>query len=226
MEKNTPVKLTNKWWTDNKAKTLKDKGKLGDALKKYETATKELGSKGRFRAEALCASYAACTVLLKAAKTNASACTNNIHDETCHVMKNSFKTAVTARQKELKTAWEAMRKTIMKMQFDAIYKDKTYRVLLVQRAKENGETNNLNCYLALQKKKDQATYDMYIKPSSGGQSANIKGSLRKEFHKAADEGKLDKAPWAKVKDFVRGQVYANLLGADFATYVMGKADIE
>lgn len=226
MEKNTPVKLTAKWWVDNKATTLKDKGKLADALKKFESSTKGLLAKGQLKAKALNESFAACKAMLKAAQTNAKACAKNVHDETCYVLKNTFKTAVESRQKELKTTWETMRKAITKMSFETAYKDKTYRVLLVQRAKKCGETNNLNLYIALQKKKNQETFEKYIKPFSGGESANIKGALRKEFHKFAAEGKLDKAPWGKLVDFVRGQVYANLLGIDFAVYVMGDMNIE
>jgi hypothetical protein len=224
MEKNTKVQLTKKWWDDNKATTLKDKGKLGEALATFEKAQKlAAASKGSAKAKAMKAANAACEAMLKAADTNQKNCTKKIHDETQHILKNGFETAVETVQKDLKKSWEAMRTDLKNKKPAEVFKDRTLRVELHKQMKANFDLKHMDFIMSVSKR-NMEVYDTFISRSSNTQ-VNVIRKTRDAFQQAAESGNIANAPWKKATEEVLTRIQQTYLGIQFANSLMGSAEL-
>ncbi|WP_372574998.1 hypothetical protein [Ruegeria jejuensis] len=87
MDKTTQVQLNEKWWKDNQPRTLKDKGKLGVALKNFDSHWKlAQNAKGPTKLGCLEQALAALNAIDMAAKKNSAACVKGAHDGAKHVL--------------------------------------------------------------------------------------------------------------------------------------------
>lgn len=221
MKKNTKVLLTQKWWKDNKAKTLIGKGNLGKTLGAFESAFKlAIVAKGAERAKRLKTAISLCDALDEAAKKNAKACNSKIHADTLHVLKTSFPAEVDKHRKVLQKALKTMKQELTSLKVSDLLKDKTMLVLYMQMAKKNFTIENINFILAA-KKKNAAVYDEFIKEYAS-QQINIDYDLRVEFDNAFRDGKLGSAPWSKAVNVCASLIMTNDLGAKFTKHVMGE----
>ena len=219
MKKNTKVKLTQKWWKDNKAKSFVGKGKLGKTLAAFEPALKlAVVSKGAEQGKRLKAALKLCDALDVAAATNAKACVSKLHADTKYVLQNSFPAEVEKHRKLLQNQYKALRKEYESMTVLKMLKDKTALALYVAMAKKR--FNDENIYFIMNaKKKNQAVYDEYIKESAPKQ-INIDASLRGQFDNAAAQGNLSAAPWKKAVGECMKLIQDNDMGSRFANFVM------
>lgn len=220
MKKNTKVILTQKWWKDNKAKTLIGKGNLGKTLGAFESAFKlAIVSKGAERAKRLKVAIKLCDALDEAAKKNAKACNAKLHADTLHVLKNSFPAEVDKHRKILVKSYKGMQQELMSIKVSDLLKDKTMLVLYMQLAKKNYTIENINFILSA-KKKNAAVYNEFIKEGAS-QQINIDYDLRVQFDNAFRDGSLGSAPWGKAVTVCSSLISTNDLGAKFTKFVMG-----
>lgn len=214
MEMNTKVILTAKWWTDNKAKTLKDKGKLEQALKNYGKVAKSWGgAKGEVLMKALMNILASLDALDKAADTNIKACVKGVHNETKHVLSGAFKKDVEAERKQFIKRKKDLLKEAGSLTFKKIYGDMSWRVLFLQFAKKVYISENINFLIAVEaeKKKNKKTYEMFIKLGAK-QELNLSKKTRDNFKNAFEKGdKPTKGDWndaiETTKQYIRSGGY-------------------
>jgi len=220
MKKNTKVKLTQKWWKDNKAKTLVGKGNLGKTLAAFEPALKlAVVSKGAEQAKRLKVAIKLCDALDAAAAKNAKACVPKLHTDTKFVLQNSFPAEVDKHRKLLVKQQQTLRKTLASLTAQQMLKDKTYLSLYVAMAKTRYNSENVN-FIMHAKKKNAAIYDEYIKEGAP-QQINIDGSLRIKFDDAMQNGDIGSAPWKQAVGVCVSLIQVNDMGLKFAKFVMG-----
>ncbi len=221
MEKTTKVVLSEKWWKDNKAKTLPEKG-LGKALGKLEAITKLAAvAKGAEKAKSLKAVLAVCDEVDKAAAATIKACKKKLHDETKFVLENAFKSAMAKVRKDYMSEYAALEKKIKALTMTDILKDRTYRVLFQQYSKKRYVEENIN-FLMAAAKKDDKVYKEFIKEGAP-QQINIDGPVRTAFDEAFAKGDVKKGPWPKAIAAIINLITINDLNSrKFANFVLGK----
>ena len=196
MEKNTKVVLTEKWWNDNKAKTLVDKGNVGKTLKLAEGAFKlAFVAKGKELVKQVNAALGICEALDKAALSTAGACLPKVHGDTAFVLKNTFKAEVEKHRKLLSKHLADYQSEIKKITIHEIVKDKTLMVAFIQFAAKSHFDHEPRFVISAVKKSADI-YKQFIEAGSKDE-INISGSLRSEFKKFFDKGEIQKAPWDK-----------------------------
>ena len=221
MKKNTKVDLTRKWWKDNKAKTLVDKGNLDKALAAFEPAFKlSQAAKGTEKIKRMKVALSLCDALDAAAQKNAKACVSKLHSDTKYVLQNSFPAEVAKYRKTLQNQYKALRKEYVSMTAQQLLKDKTALTLYIAMAKKRYCDENIY-FIMNAKKKNQAVYDEYIKESAPKQ-INIDASLRVQFDQAAQQGNLSAAPWKKAVGECLKLIQDNDMGPKFAKFVFGE----
>ncbi len=220
MKKNTKVLLTQKWWKENKAKTLKDKGGLGKVLGAFESAYKlAFAAKGTEQFKRLKVALKLCGALDVAAGKNAKACISKIHADTKHVLENSFLSEVADHRKRLLNVQKELVIKIAKMKITDVIKDKSYLVQYMAMAKKRLNQENINFILA-SKKKNAAVYNEYIKVGSP-QEINIDHRLRAEFDTAFANGDIGNAPWSKAANICVGLIDLSDMGSNFTKHILG-----
>ena len=209
MEKNTKVKLTEKWWKDNKAKTLRDSANLGAALKAFEKVCDQaLKAKGMEALPLLRDALDACDDLDARAKQTAGNCVAKLHGESKHVLTNTFPAEVDSERKALKKAQKSIKKDIEDLSIEKIMKDRVYFLLFSKFLKKNGKIDHLD-YLVQYKKKNDYIYNNFIK--KGAKMDIPADEFRKDFDDAYANGKLKDAPWEDLADIVKYHLEATRL---------------
>ncbi|MCF6272651.1 MAG: hypothetical protein L3J37_05580 [Rhodobacteraceae bacterium] len=221
MERNTKVILTQKWWKENKPKTLTGKGNLGETLKNFEGAlTSTTVAKGQEQGVRLKVAQALCDALDTAAARNAKACLPKAHAETKFVLQNTFPPEVEKHRKLLDKKYKDLKKKLLALTAEQMVNDRTYRVLYMAMAKKHYNDKNINFVLEADGK-NAAIYEKYIK-SGAPQQINIDHSLRARFDDAMRDGKIGNAPWSKAVKACLGLINSNDMGPKFAKFVLGE----
>lgn len=221
MKKNTKVVLTQKWWKDNKSKSLIGKGNLGKTLGAFEGAFKlAMVAKGMERGKRIKAALKLCDALDAAAAKNAKACVPKLHAETKYVLQNTFPAEVDKHRKALTKSYKELQQKLASMTAAEMLKDKTYRALYMAMAKKRYNDENILFILAASKK-NAAVYDEFIKEGASKQ-INIDHSLRVQFDDAMRDGNIGSAPWKKAVDVCLSLIQVNDMGQRFAKFVLGE----
>ncbi len=219
MKKNAKVQLTQKWWKDNKPKSLIGKGNLGKTLGAFEGAFKlAMVSKGKEQAKRIKAALKLCDAVDAAAARNAKACVPKLHNETKYVLQNSFPAEVEKHRKALIKAYKALQQKLASMTAVQMMKDKTFLVLYMAMAKKRYVSENINFILAA-KKKNAAVYEEFIKENAP-QQINIDHALRVQFDKAMEAGTIGNAPWNKAVSACVALINNNDMGVKFSKFVL------
>ncbi len=223
MEFKTKVELTEKWWKENGAKTLPDKG-LGKALGRLEASLKirVKPSELTLWIDKIEAPIKACDDVEKAAAATINACKKGLHDETKHVLQKTFQAELKKFRKEHeKEALLGLKSTIGKLQVDDIFVSKDNLKLFQLYAKKNLITEVVDFVLD-SKKMNEKVYKEYIEEGSP-QEINIDSKLRDEFKEAYENKKLGSAPWKKAVIKVGGSIKNDHLGSGkFFNYLKDK----
>ncbi len=222
MKKNTPVKLTEKWWKDNKAKSLVDKGKLDKALKAFEPAFKLAAvAKGQEKAQRIATALSALDDVEAAAAKTTKACVPKLHSDTKHVLKNTLPVEAEKHRKLLLKIRKDLESSLIGIKLKDLIKDRTLLPIYVKYAKKRLNDENINFILAAMKKQDAAVYNEFI-VLGGRQELNIDESVRQKFAKAHSAGDVSKGPWAKlIKEIALSIEQNDLSHKDkFAKFVM------
>jgi len=218
MKKDAKVLLTEKWWNDNKAKTLPDKAGLGKALKPIEGAMKLAAvSKGGAKAASIKAASEALAAAEDAAAKTAKNCIKGVHGDTAHVLTKTFPAKVKEYQSMLDKMLTSLNKELNALTPIAVMKDKTLRVAFMQYAKARFVSENPN-FLLVASKKDAGVYNEFIR-AGASQQINISNALRSKFDEAMANNDLANAPWKKAIDEVITLMASNDIGP-FAKYIL------
>lgn len=196
MDKGIKVKLTEKWWNDNKPKTLPDKG-LGKALKDFDTLWTAAGTmKGPKAVIVIDKALTQAETVRAKAKATAAACVKKLHDDTKHVLTKTFVTELDKAVKELAAMKTKLDAEIETLDWKKVLADRTLMTLFHEYCDKKMHSGESTSFLIEYKKKDRSIYDKYI-VKGGAFEINISSRLRDQFHAHAAAGTLKDAPWGE-----------------------------
>jgi hypothetical protein len=208
MDKNTKVTLTEKWWKDNKAKTLPDKGNLAAALKAFEAAYKEQSKGGPMCYKPIKDALDACDDLDKAASQTASKCVPGLHGESKHVLTRTFTAEVDRIRKELTKSLNYQDGVIQSLNYRTIKKSKVYWQIFEKHAKKEFAMDSINFLEEVGSKNYQKLYYKFI-DNNAPEQINIPSKLKKKFDEALSLNVIQAAPWDETRKEIE-----NLLNTD------------
>ncbi|MBL4806383.1 MAG: hypothetical protein JKY31_03745 [Rhodobacteraceae bacterium] len=202
MKNNVKVVLTQKWWKDNKAKTLSDKANLGKLLAAFEPAYKLVFvAKGPVQLKRANDLLVLCKALDVAADKNAKAC-GKFQKETMEILKKAFPAEVKVHRKKIEGVLKDLKAQYSNPKVADMLKDRTMRSAYLQYAAGNYTDESIK-FLMVASKKTDAVYQEFIKDGAP-QQINIPGKVRIPFDKAFAAGNIATAPWkGAVSEIIR-----------------------
>ena len=193
MDKNLKVELNEMWWKENQPRTLTDKGKIGPALKKFETNWKlSINAKGPTRFGLLEGELDALAAIDTAAGKTAGACKKGVHDDAKHVLTKSFPKKTTEFRNAIKKELDALDKKFNSMNFNTVFKDKNLFNHFAVFAKNNFFGEN-TMFLIEGKKPSDKLYQKYI-PDNAPFQINIKHKARVWLNATYEKKKVKDGP--------------------------------
>jgi len=218
MDKGTKVKLTEKWWNDNKPKTLPEKG-LGKALKDFDTLCTAAGSmKGPKALQIIDKALAQGKKVEAAARATAGACVKKLHDDTKHVLTKTFPVELAKAVKTLEAMKAKLDSEVETLSLKKVLGDRTLMALFHEYCDNNMHCGENTAFLMAYKKSDRSVYDNYVAKGSKFE-INISDSLRKKFDVHAEAGTLKDAPWDDAAKECAGMVFTFASSRAFATWL-------
>ncbi|MCB9663379.1 MAG: hypothetical protein H6732_04650 [Alphaproteobacteria bacterium] len=226
MDANAKIKLTKKWWEDNKATTLKDAAKFGDAIDAYLKVSKKYAvANGIERVKGLALIDKALAELEDARDKTSKAC-GKLHGDTKKVLDKQYKDAIAKEQAEWTKARKDFDKTVKALKIDDFFKDATWLVAFQQYAKKVfiDESAEFLLECAYGKKRGKKQYATFVAERSP-KEINISYDLRQRFvQEINDEGKPSNDAWdAAIKEIKSVLKSGNHFGLGFRQWLWDQA---
>jgi hypothetical protein len=206
MKKGEKFQLSSKWWSSNKAKTVKDPG-LGKALEAYEKAAKDATLQDALKAldkveDMVKAAIKACGGMQ--AET----------EEALETAVNKAPKVIPAERQRLEKLLKDRKAEVNGLTVERILKTKPLLDEFSPFCKKALALNDLAFVLIMQRtnmKGNQAIYDKFIS-DSGSDQVNLSSELRRPLDEAAMQGNWTGKPWADAYASVLGDLERNQLG--------------